>query len=1076
MTPTSIAQAVVLTLLAAPIAAWPAATTDGSTGAPGSLSGAMQIPQSLGTVRGTNLFHSFARFSVANGESATFIATDPGLRHVIARVTGGEASLIAGPLSLRAASGSRPDFWFINPAGITVGEGGSFDVPGGLHLGAASRLRLADGSALVARSSDGSSFSIAAPEQFGFLGDDVGALIVQGALLRPAPRHDLSLAGARIELRGAALETFGGALRLQSPGEVRLLASYAAAWPGDVGSAAGRVHVDAGSLTLGGSPADASLMVADGTGAAGAADLAIHVDDALTVHTGSEIVASTSNGLGTLTIDAGGAVRIDGGSTGAAVYSNNTGAGSGPALRLTASSLELLGGGLLYTAAQGTGSAGALDAQASRIHVVGRGSTGRSAILTLGGNGTPGALTVVAGSQLQLSAGATIGSSSRRAGTPGPVQVQAPVIVIDGGGEPTDIGAVGSGDGVSAPVLVQAGQSLRLSAGGRIYAATLGSADGASVQVQSPRMDLVGDGHHLTGIDASALGSGRGSAIRIDAGQLTLSAGATVSTDTIADGGAAGSITVRAERIDADGRGLATTISSYAWGARGDAGNIDITARERVTLLGGASLSAGTQGVGNPGTLRVRTATLHIDGRGADQVLTGVYGDSLSGGAGAAVDIEAGLVDLRSGGSISTSTASALDGQPLLVVAQRVHIDGSGGESLTGITADTADSGHAGSLTLRTGELRISSDGLVSTSTLGSGRGGTLRIDTTRATFELGGGLASVAGAGGDAGQIDLRVGGRLDIVDGGFITANTGGAGAAGTVSVHTGQLLMSGVRPDTGEASRISSRARDGSGGQAGNITVTVGTLADLQPGALLSIANDAGVADPDRLAPSRLQLRAGEMQLHGAEITAAATANAPAGEVRLESDGALLARDSVVRTSAHVGNGGRLTLVAGGRVQLRDSQVTTSVTDASGGNGGDISIDTAALVLQSGFVQANTAAAQARGGRVTIDTPLLLPDGSHVFVGGSRIVEPQARQPGFNVIQAAAPDGVAGRLTLTQPELNLSAGLAALNTARLDFGAYGRDLCGLDDDSTLVLRVPRALTPPLGATLRLQRQPAR
>ena len=84
------------------------AATDGSTGAVVTLSGQFTVPQTLGTLRGGNLFHSFARFGVATGESATFSTTDAGIRNVVSRVTGGEASTIQGLLRLDATAGSRP--------------------------------------------------------------------------------------------------------------------------------------------------------------------------------------------------------------------------------------------------------------------------------------------------------------------------------------------------------------------------------------------------------------------------------------------------------------------------------------------------------------------------------------------------------------------------------------------------------------------------------------------------------------------------------------------------------------------------------------------------------------------------------------------------------------------------------------------------------------------------------------------------------------------------------------------------------------------------------------------------------
>ncbi len=61
--------------------------TDGSVGAAQVLVGPnYTIPQTLGTVAGGNLFHSFDRFSVNAGQSANFTTTSS-LNNVISRVT-----------------------------------------------------------------------------------------------------------------------------------------------------------------------------------------------------------------------------------------------------------------------------------------------------------------------------------------------------------------------------------------------------------------------------------------------------------------------------------------------------------------------------------------------------------------------------------------------------------------------------------------------------------------------------------------------------------------------------------------------------------------------------------------------------------------------------------------------------------------------------------------------------------------------------------------------------------------------------------------------------------------------------
>jgi hypothetical protein len=139
--------------------------------------------------------------------------------------------------------------------------------------------------------------------------------------------------------------------------------------------------------------------------------------------------------------------------------------------------------------------------------------------------------------------------------------------------------------------------------------------------------------------------------------------------------------------------------------------------------------------------------------------------------------------------------------------------------------------------------------------------------------------------------------------------------------------------------------------------------------------------------------------------------------------------------------------------------------------GGDGGNIRVAGSALVLRSGFVQANTVAAKASGGNVTIDVPLLVPDGSNVFIGGNRIAQFRADTPGFNVIQAAAPNGLAGTLDVTTPDLNLSGSLAALSTTRIDFGLLGRDVCQIGFDSSFTPLGRGALPESSAAPLRLR-----
>ncbi|MEE9337391.1 MAG: filamentous hemagglutinin N-terminal domain-containing protein, partial [Methylococcaceae bacterium] len=71
-------------------------TLDGSMGAAGTLPGPdYQITQGVGKLENGNLFHSFGQFNINKTESATFSGS-AGIKNVISRVTGGQASTIDG--------------------------------------------------------------------------------------------------------------------------------------------------------------------------------------------------------------------------------------------------------------------------------------------------------------------------------------------------------------------------------------------------------------------------------------------------------------------------------------------------------------------------------------------------------------------------------------------------------------------------------------------------------------------------------------------------------------------------------------------------------------------------------------------------------------------------------------------------------------------------------------------------------------------------------------------------------------------------------------------------------------------
>src|SRR3954470_21645683 len=190
--------------------------TDGSVGPKVSLRGGqIEIGANLGSRRGDNLFHSFEKFGIATGQSATF--TGPGtIKNVISRVTGGEVSNIDGTLASKVG---QADLYFLNPAGVMFGPNATLDVPGSFHVSTAHELRFADGVRFSALDKAGSGLTVAPPEAFGFLDRPPGRISVDQGRLQLRPGKTLSLVGGDIAIAGGAsgsLSAPGGTVTLTS--------------------------------------------------------------------------------------------------------------------------------------------------------------------------------------------------------------------------------------------------------------------------------------------------------------------------------------------------------------------------------------------------------------------------------------------------------------------------------------------------------------------------------------------------------------------------------------------------------------------------------------------------------------------------------------------------------------------------------------------------------------------------------------------------------------------------------------------------------------------------------------------
>jgi len=195
---------------------------DGSLGPKTPLMGPnFTIDAHLGQQRGSNLFHSFQSFGLEAGEIATFMGP-PDVQNIISRVTGGQVSHIDGTVRVTVPSAN---LYFLNPAGIFLGNHAQLDTTGSIYFSTANYLRL-DQAGLFATTVRGNTLlSVAAPSAFGFLRDKPGIILVQGSQLAVTPGNTLSLTGGNLWINVGTFLAPTGNINLTSvagKGEVSL--------------------------------------------------------------------------------------------------------------------------------------------------------------------------------------------------------------------------------------------------------------------------------------------------------------------------------------------------------------------------------------------------------------------------------------------------------------------------------------------------------------------------------------------------------------------------------------------------------------------------------------------------------------------------------------------------------------------------------------------------------------------------------------------------------------------------------------------------------------------------------------
>ena len=194
---------------------------DGSIGSAGKLElqgPDFDIKAEYGKQSGTNLFHSFEKFNLHSGESATFSGPDT-VNNIISRVTGGESSWIDG-----AIKSTIPDanFYFLNPSGVMFGPNSSLDIGGSFHVSTANYLKLGENETFYSDIFSTSELTSSSPTAFGFLTDQISSITIDGkGEIFINNSDDLPTTGLVVK-NGKTLSLIGGEINIKNETFVKI--------------------------------------------------------------------------------------------------------------------------------------------------------------------------------------------------------------------------------------------------------------------------------------------------------------------------------------------------------------------------------------------------------------------------------------------------------------------------------------------------------------------------------------------------------------------------------------------------------------------------------------------------------------------------------------------------------------------------------------------------------------------------------------------------------------------------------------------------------------------------------------
>ncbi len=1017
-------------------------TLDGTIGTAGKLDLTgpdFDIKAEYGKQAGANLFHSFQKFNVYSGESATF--SGPGsVQNIIGRVTGGNSSRIDGTMRSTIPGAN---LYLLNPAGVMFGPNASLDLDGSFHVSTADYLRMGDAEKFHAAPRENDVLSVAAPAAFGFLDNDIAPLTFEGGEIAPPGEDNFGISVSK----GKTISAIGGNI------EIKKGISYQGQKVDENGEYVFKTAIDENgnpvlALDADGNhiPVMETIRPGNINAPGGRINLAGVASAGEVIFTDSGLDVSSFESMGDITVSDKAVVDVSGGESGrlyirgenfvsdekSTVNAKALGDNNGGVIDIRVGALSFSNGASINTYTEESGNAGNLQIEARDISF-----TNGSSINT-------------------YTDGSSISTDNGEAGDAGSLQIEARDISFTDGSSINTYTKKKAGDAGSLKVEAR---NISFTDGAFVKASAIykykgikGNAGVVNLKA-SETVSFEGEDNDRKGsnidISTSLYSEGDVESLFIEAKNISFTNGAFINA-TVGGNGNGGKVTLKAsEAVTFAGESGKTVIhmTNQSESERaGDAATLLIEA-ENISLTGGARIDATTNGNSDGGTMVLKASeTVLVGGENSSGFELKMASTFEQANAGSLL-IEARNISFTDGAYIHAETEGQGDaGKVTLRASETVSFEGEYRDPKVPVINMMTQSidegaGKGGSLLIEARDISFTDGASVSATTLGSADSGGVTLKASdRILFERGKIEMGVGGSfGGDA--VSLQIEARdISFTDGANINVSTLGDGNAGAVSLDADMVSFAGENSSiklasygTGYAGFLRIDAKD--------ISFTNGAYID-------STANREGMGN-------KVKLKAEDISFtNGASINSATKGSGRAGDIDIKADRLRLDTGaSFELSSTSAGNAGDLIIDSSDSIKLfGNSSLSTEAKEANGGRI-DITVNTGSAVhLDNSRIMSKVYGGAGDAGDIKIgDAKIITLNNSKITAdaykgdgGDIHIAAEQLVQSSDSVISASSQMGIDGKIQIESPDTDPGSGLTDLPDNFIDVTRWLPSAC--------------------------------